>query len=303
MNFNFLELNNFSSRENEPIMTHAGDFVLKTCQRTLVLKFNQSNHHYSSQQALKLKGADAYAYLLEMICGLQSRLLGENEIVAQVRTEYQNYILSQERNPYLVTILEKLFKDAKSIRSQYLIGLGQKTYSSIARKYIYNKCNAKNVLIVGSGQLAEDLINQFKKKTKVTIAARNSSAVNSLIETHDIDMLPWSEDLNFENFPFIVNTIGTEQTIYQNTFFEKWSNLHQSKMFIDLGSPTCIETTMQKEDGVLRLEDIFKAGAIHEEHKLSQIAKAKMAIKETTINRKNIIEKKFKRDEIYKCEA
>src|SRR5690606_16003183 len=117
--------------------------------------------------------------LLEIICGLKSKLLGENEIVGQFKASYHNYASTKNKSTELLRIIEKLFKDAKEIRTDYLLGLCQKTYSSIARKHIVSINKADHVLILGSGQLAEDLINQFKKKVTVFISARNTQKVES----------------------------------------------------------------------------------------------------------------------------
>src|SRR5690606_35521963 len=141
-------------------------FILKTCQRTVIVSLEAHSDLLNNCTHVN-QGTEAYRYLLEVICGLKSKLVGENEIVGQFKDAYKAYLQNGNRDNRLISILEKLFKDAKEIRSQYLVGLCQKTYSSIARKHIVGKQNAKQVLILGSGSLAEDLINQFKKKTEV----------------------------------------------------------------------------------------------------------------------------------------
>ena len=204
-----LHLNNFPSGASPPPHLSKQAFVMKTCQRTLVLNLNKTE--LNSDEAIacedSLNGEEAYIYLLEIICGLKSRLLGENEIVSQFRKSYKDYIAQPERSSNLLLILEKLLQDAKKIRTKYLLGLSQKTYSSIARKAI---CSHKpsSVLILGSGQLAEDLINQFKKKTNVFISARNDETAAKLMNLHDIEKVIWKDFTAYTQFPFIVNSIG-----------------------------------------------------------------------------------------------
>lgn len=275
-------------------------FLLKTCQRTLIIENLENAHRISLINAETLFDEAAYQYLLEIICGMQSKLVGESEIVAQFKQAYQQYIGQEKRNNTILLILEKLFKDAKEIRSRYLLGLAQNSYSSIARKHIFNKHKAKKVLILGSGQLAEDLINQFKKKSEVFLSARNNLKAKTLAKGHGIKTLPWKSFDKYGQFAHIVNSIGCHQgSFIGHDFFNQWKKNHQQRLFIDLGSPSVIDTPFDLSDGVMRLHSIFEEGAIHEKHKQRQIDTAKMALKEIVNKRKSCLNQKSKKDEIY----
>ena len=288
-----LVLNNFHSCHEVSDDLSYG-FVLKTCQRTLVLNYDLTGELRNN---CHLYGSDAYYYLLEVICGLKSKLVGENEIVGQFKTAYKSYIDSNLRNNDLITILEKLFKDAKEIRTKYLLGLSQKTYASIARKKIVNQAKANEVLVLGSGQLAEDLINQFKKKATVYISARNLEKANMLAQMHDLHIIPWKNKHLYLNFPYIANSIGFDGELLGEEFFEQWSDQFDDKLFVDLGSPSCINTSLSFDDGIMRLDDVFEEGAVHESHKLHQIENARSAMTELTekryIHLKNKLETKL----------
>lgn len=276
-----LVLNNFHSSHDVDIDASSA-FVLKTCQRTLVLDYKL--HSMNSIQA-DYQGRDAYFYLLEVICGLKSKLVGENEIVGQFKTAYKSYVKSELRNNYLITILEKLFKDAKQIRTDHLLGLSQKTYASIARKKIVNQARASEVLVLGSGQLAEDLINQFKKKTTVYISARNLEKANKLAQMHDLHIIPWKNSHLYLNFPYIANSIGFNGELLGDEFFSKWDSKFEDKLFVDLGSPSCINSELGLDNGLMRLEEVFKEGAVHESHKINQIKNARSAMTKLTEKR------------------
>lgn len=309
-----LVLHNFSSGYHPEISSEHTPFIMATCQRTLVLEYrsNNTNNHenlhnfsiFNSQISSQTKyesktGKQAYSYLLEIICGLKSKMVGENEIVGQFKTAYQNYAQLEDRNSRLLAIIEKLFKDAKEIRSNYLLGLSQKTYSSIARKHIVSKHKAKSVLILGSGQLAEDLINQFKKKVEVFICARNEQKVQQLVAEHEnITVIPWGNLDYLKRFPFIANSIGFNGVLLNDDFFKEWSQQHDCKLFVDLGSPSSIKTELSYSNGVMKLADVFQEGAIHENHKKQQIAKAKLAMDGIVSKRHQIfINKKFNHPE------
>ncbi|MEE2670069.1 MAG: hypothetical protein VYA54_00055 [Bdellovibrionota bacterium] len=261
-----------------------GNFVLATCQRTMVL--SQGTKIDSLDEFTPFNDKDAYQFLLEVICGMKSRLIGENEIVSQFKKAYQSYVQGSEKNTELLLILEKLFRDAKSIRSEYLTGISQKTYASLTRKEFVQKQRAQEIVILGSGQLAQDLINQFVKHCKITVCARNIEKIAELQNIERCNILEWDELSSLKDHPYIANTIGFKGELLGPDFFDVWASQHENKLFIDLGSPSCINTDLKTDDGVLRLDDIFNEGAIHEENKREKLEQAQSAIKDLVVKRK-----------------
>lgn len=288
-----LKLNNFNNGK-EPFISNEKDFfIMKTCQRTLVLSYGDNPFQGQSNGQDSLQGKEAYTYLLEIICGLKSKMVGENEIVGQFKQAYHSYLLKEQRCNKLLQIIEKLFQDAKEVRTKYLLGLSQKTYSSIARKHIVSKHKAQEVLILGSGLLAEDLINQFKKKTKVYICARNEQRVKQLAKEHDLEVICWSDKNSIANFPFIANSIGFKGVLLNEQFFTSWVQKHDKRLFIDLGSPSAIVTPLSYAQGIMRLDDVFGEGAIHETHKKNQIQIARTAMEGIAAKRDEVFRKKI----------
>jgi glutamyl-tRNA reductase len=269
--------------------TNGEVFVLKTCQRSLIIGFGHLPYHYvDSNESIKevFTGSDASVFLLETICGLKSSVLAEYEVVNQFREAYQTYNTLPEKNAYILQTMEKLFQDAKKVRTEHLMEIGQLTYAGIARKLIHKSGAAESVLILGSGVLAEDLIKLLKKKTRIFISARNTAKVEELAKTYDLKIIPFKETSSYEMFPLIVNTIGTSEVLFDETFFSRWMHLHiPNQLFIDLGSPSVINTSLTEAQGVMRLEDIFKQSTQLNEEKTCKVLKAKEAISLLVKNR------------------
>lgn len=267
-------------------------FVLKTCQRTLVMGIGEAPFLHLRENALRedvitdiFEGQDAYVFLLETICGLRSEVVAEYEVVGQFKDAYQEFLKSKERNTHVMAVIEKLFQDNKKVRTDHLTEIGQLTYAGIARKLIHSAVNDGDVLVLGSGTLSEDLIKLLMKKHTVTISARNSARVQELSQTYGLKSIPWGEKDLYTSFPFIVNTIGADSVIFDEAFFKKFTNQsffsslsEQMKLFIDLGSPSVIETKLTEKEGVLRLEDIFRKSAKLNIEKMEKVNKAKGAI-------------------------
>lgn len=288
-----LKLWNFPSGTLQQDELNGHAFVLRTCQRTLVLSFHHYPFNHSEIPTHELvSGQDAYFFLLETICGLKSKLIGENEIVGQFKEAYQIFASSTLKDTKLLLILEKLFKDAKDIRTKYLIGISQKTYASLTRRHFIQKAKAQHIVVIGSGALAEDLINQFKKKAKVSLCARNIQKAEALAKIHSLNLIPWEHRSNLREFPFIANTVGVNEVLFDEEFFGEWSK-QEERLFIDLGAPSSIRTPMTFGEGVVRLEDIFQEGAILEDQKQAQINLARAEMVSLTLKRKALFEEKF----------
>lgn len=267
-------------------------FVLKTCQRTLILGFGQLPfYHLEDQNDIRdMFNADqAYIFLLETICGLKSEVLAEYEVVGQFKEAYQDYANLPLRNTNILTLLEKLFQDSKKIRTDHLTEIGQMSYAGIARKLIYSHMNCGNVLVVGSGALSVDLIKLLKKKHRVFLTARNVERSRELCLLHSIEMIPWACLDLYKKFDSIVNTIGSEDIIFDEDFFLEFSscaNASDTKLFIDLGSPSVIKTPLSEKSGVFRLEDIFRQSAKMNIEKMEKIKCAKESIVRLCENRR-----------------
>lgn len=274
-------------------------FVLKTCQRTLIMGLGEAPFLHLRENALRedvitdiFEGQDAYVFLLETICGLRSEVIAEYEVVGQFKDAYQEFLKVPERNTLVMAVLEKLFQDNKKVRTDHLTEIGQLTYAGIARKLIHTSVSDGDVLVLGSGTLAEDLIKLLKKKHNVFISARNTSRVEELCAAYGLESIAWGAKDIYAKFPFVVNTIGASEVLFDELFFLQFfsykyhtSPAAQMKLFIDLGSPSVIETSLTEKDGVLRLEDIFRQSAKLNIEKMEKVARAKTMIAELAVKR------------------
>ncbi len=272
----------------KPYISSGDQFVLKTCQRTLILGFgalSSIQKTYEGEFYESYEGHSAYIFLLETICGLKSEVLAEYEVVAQFKQAYHEYLQLPLKNSLIINLLEKLFKDSKKIRTDHLLEIGQLSYAGISRKILNTRRSSNEVLVIGSGTLAEDLIKLLKKKYRVYLSARNLEKVGELALEHSLEVIAWKDSLNYSKFNSIINTVGSEDILFNEDFFDQWkmsfssqTNAQNSKLFIDLGSPSVIKTNLTENEGVLRLEDIFKQSSRLNEEKMEKIRCAKEAI-------------------------
>ncbi len=289
-----LYLYNFDNKLSSTQVLPEGTFSLQTCQRNLVLSttsIGNISQHYECYKNIK-----AYIYLLEVICGLKSRLIAENEIVAQFKTAIEQYLLLEDRSHEITIALQKILQDQKRIRSQFLLGISQKTYAALTKK-ILKRSHQNKILILGSGMLAEDLINQFKKSHSVTISARNNDSLENLVQKHQITKLAWQSIDSYKDFHIIINTIGTSEIILTEEFFSNWKN--QENFFVDLGDPCIAIPKNIEKNNYFKLEDIYKLGSIESNEKMKKIDDALEEIFQISERRIKWLEENIKKRHLH----
>lgn len=282
-------------------------FILKTCQRQIVLSTSPLSLELSQWKYEKHQGPGAYQFLLEVICGLKSQLLGENEIVSQFKKSMEEYLFNSSRHKSILIVLEKLLQDAKKIRTEYLSHLGQQTYASVTRRYINSFEKIPSILIIGTGQLAEELLLQFKKTHLVTICGRDNEKLLKWQKDYGIQILEWFNTTLMKSHPLIVNTVGVDNLLLFNAdFFLSWQNYPsklKQKIFIDLGAPTSIEVPpiklIEQNLHICLLQGILNQGAILEDKKMEMLNLAKVAIEQMALKRTLWFDQKISRDQLH----
>ncbi len=267
-------------------------FEMSTCQRRLLVGlgvwpgealayFNDNGMHGLSAY----HGIEAYRYLLEVITGLKSRLLGESEVAGQFKKAYDDYKSSPAFNAVCGNILEKLMKDGKEIKTKHLQSIGQYSYAGLAKRVLQNHNVQGQVLIVGTGQLAYDTAKLLGKNWGLNFTGRNPEKLATLAKDCGGSAVAWPLDFKqatgLEHIAAIINTVGADEILFVPSFFENWSG----NVFIDLGKPSIIKTSLGTEEGVYRLSDLLNLGQRFDEAKLVQVQKAHEAIEQLTQKR------------------
>jgi glutamyl-tRNA reductase len=287
--FNKLTLINLPPNSEVKVPEFGEVFVLETCQRTIILGYNDLPFNFlvnRESEARIFSGSDAYRFLLETICGLKSRVVGESEIVGQFKAGHQRYTNSCNRSPFVCNVLEKLFKDSKKVRTDHLLEVGQNSYSGITKKLIEKRYKSGKVLILGSGALAFSLVKMLRKKHEVYISARNNGKVDQLCMQFGVEKIEWKNRESYQGFDVVVNTIGASITLLDQSFFSAWQADHSGRgIFVDLGSPSPISTVFGTVDGVYHLDDILDLGAMLDSEKRARVTEALEKITLLTENR------------------
>jgi glutamyl-tRNA reductase len=123
--------------------------IWRTCVREIAFV---DPHAEVPSAATVLHGEAAYAHLLEVICGLDSPMVGETEVLHQFKVFAADL---PGDHAGLREIGHHLLADARVIRARHLIGLGSRSYGSAIRRYV---TEAPCVAVAGTGMLAREIV-------------------------------------------------------------------------------------------------------------------------------------------------
>jgi glutamyl-tRNA reductase len=96
---------------------------------------------------------DAYALLLEIVCGLRSPLIGETEVQAQFKTFLAS--LDRARHGTIFSLGQRVLSDAKTIRQHHLQGFGTHSYGHLVRAHV---APGQHLVVIGTGALAQEIL-------------------------------------------------------------------------------------------------------------------------------------------------
>lgn len=99
-----------------------------------------------------LAEGDAYALLLEVLCGLRSPMIGETQVMGQFKV----FLASVgTEHAWVNRIGQRLLADAGAVRERHLRNLGSRTYGSAVRHRV---TGVDQIGIIGTGQLASEVL-------------------------------------------------------------------------------------------------------------------------------------------------
>lgn len=200
----------------------------------------------------------AIEHLFRVSCGLESMILGETQILGQVKQTF----LGAQRQKITGTIFNELFKRAITIgkKSQRETTIGESAVSvsyaavELARK-IFPQLNDKHVAIIGAGKMGELAAkNMFGSGAKdVTVLNRTLERAEKLAgqiggQARSAEEL---EDVLAE-IDIVISSTGSTEYMISNSLYEKVENKRNGRplLLIDIAVPRDIDPMLASKDKV-----------------------------------------------------
>ncbi|MEM8674539.1 MAG: glutamyl-tRNA reductase [Cyanobacteria bacterium P01_G01_bin.67] len=238
---------------------------------------------------------DALRHLMRVSAGLESLVLGEGQILAQVKKTHK---LGQKYQG-LGRLLDRLFKQAisagKRVRSETSIGTGAVSISSAAVELVHTKVDNLadfNITIVGAGKMACLLVKHLLSKgaTKISIVNRSHRRAQELCEKFsqaDFKIYPIGEMMEAVIASDLVFTsTGATQPILDRAKLEADLNEDRDLMLVDISVPRNVAANVNElaRVNVYNVDDLKAVVAANQESRRQMAQEAEGIIEQEVDN-------------------
>ena len=236
------------------------------------------------------QGNETIKQLFRVASGMESMMLGENQILSQVKTAHEHLLMSSGKTPSL----NQLFRDAvscgKAVRTDTDLCRGAVSISLAAvelAKRIYSSFQKQKILLVGAGESAELTAKHFQENgaTQFIIVNRSEERGKRLAEKFSAEYAKLSEIPELlKQVDIVVAATHSKEYLITINQVNQALNARQYKnlLMIDISTPRNIDTEIHKIQEVFlydidHLEDVISENLIKRK---DEIPSAERIIKE-----------------------
>ena len=211
---------------------------------------NSKTNTYNLKDYFILRqGTEVVKHLMKLACGLESMVLGEPQILGQVKYSYNISKEKKSLGKELDRIFQKVFATAKKVRNDTKIGhcpVSVAFSSIVLAKQQLDNITEKNVLIIGAGETGTLLFRHINSLKPQNIFVANRSIEKAKMLISDI---PNTSAYTLDNLSYILNK--SDIVIAAVNFNDYLINIdcfnHDTKkVFIDLSIPQVINPKIKE---------------------------------------------------------
>ena len=209
-----------------------------------------------SKSALLYNGEDAVRHVFRVASSLDSLVVGEREIITQIRNAYEWSQQQGLTDDYIRLLMRKTIETAKKVYTDTKIAEKPVSVMSLACRKLQDWRVSSNsrVVMIGAGQTADVLVKYMSKHgfMKFTVFNRTLKHAKELaakynIEAHSLKDL---ETYN-EGFDILITCVKSAKPIVDVALFEKLRKGEKTvKTIVDLGLPFNVDKKVLTLDNV-----------------------------------------------------
>lgn len=220
-------------------------------------------------------------HLFRVACGLDSMVLGETEVLGQVK---QAYALAQQfgsTSRHLHRLFQHSFRVAKAVRSQTQITRGATSVSAVAvelAQKIFGDLSGRKVMILGAGEMGERTARSLQSRGVHSVIVSNRTFTRAAALAEEIGGLAIHFD-HWENFfadiDILIGSTGAPHPVLTS---QKLAPLLQNRrdrplFIIDLAVPRDVTPDVNELEGVF----------LYDMDSLQEIARASLDVRQQEI--------------------
>ena len=245
-----------------------GIFILSTCNRTeitgfaehpyqliqLLCKYSDGNVEEFARISNVYKGNEAVNQLFRIGTGLESQILGDYEIVGQLKLAFKLAKKYHTINAHLERLINLILQASKKVKNTTQLSSGTTSVSYAAVQYIIQNIpsyNTKNILVFGLGKMGKHTCKNLAEYTKnkaVCLINRTEEKAISFVQEHTSIRNSTIENLRQEidNADILIVSTGSDTP----TVTKEHLSIDKEILILDLSMPENVDTSVSEFENV-----------------------------------------------------
>ncbi len=240
------------------------------------------------------KGPEAVRHLFEVASSLDSMVLGEPQIVSQVKEAYRVAQENDACGPLTHALFQGAMRVSARVRSETSLAVGRVSVASVAvgefGKSIFDRFADKTVLVIGAGEMAEETLRYLKAEGahSIVVVNRSLERAQRLAAEWGGTARPFEElDHWLSTADVIVSTTGATEPIVNVARFRaaRQASDGKSVFILDLATPRDFAPAVADVDDNVFLYDLEALRATCDQNRrqrVREIDRARRIVEEET---------------------
>ena len=233
---------------------------------------------------------EAVRHLFRVCGSLDSMVLGESQILGQVKDAYRAACDSDTVGPLLHRLFHKAFAAAKRIRSETDVGAST---LSVARASVdmagavFEDLSSKSVLLLGAGEMAELALRGFRDRgcRDLWVSNRTLSRAAEVAGPLEAAVLPWGRRTEFlAHGDIVVASTGAREPVITRKDVKAVRRKRRGRplLLVDISVPRNLDPGIDRLDNVylFDIDDLAQVVQAGQESRRTEAAKAERIVAE-----------------------
>lgn len=263
---------------------HASKLVYKT------LKQFKGVEHKSWQWFYSKSNDEAVTHLFEVASGIDSMIIGEDQIIGQIKDAYVFCTDAGLTDAVLMRLFQKSFEASKRVRTETKIKMGTTSVSSAAVQKcagLFPDLFGKKVLLIGAGETGSLVLQSLSKNgvQKLTVTNRTLEKSLKLAARHNCVPLPFDQvAVHLYLYDIVIVATGSTVPLITREMAElSVKNRNgNNQVFVDISVPRNIEQEVESLEAItlFTIDDLQSVVNTNMEKRKESVSTANEIIKE-----------------------
>ncbi len=277
--------------------------IVSTCNRVEMLAAVESpetdltqflHNHFGLDQALlaphiyEHRDQQAVRHLFRVSASLDSMVVGEPQILGQVKEAFATARAAGTISGQLEHLLQSAFAAAKRVRSETAIGSNSVSIASVAvelARKIFGSLQGRTVFLVGAGKMSELAARHLVQQGAgaILVTNRTLERARQLAEPFNGRVIPFERLYETATeADIVISSTGAPHPIFRREHGQQFMHRRRNRpmFFIDIAVPRDVDPTMNKVEGIFvyDIDDLQAVAASHIAERQSQAGDAETLI-------------------------